>query len=138
VARDIDSAVATALFACEPLWRARGHRPILLLGAAPSSPDSLQASDVAVRIATPDMASLLREQLIAGALVWCGGPASHAAPPSSGPGRLFEALSLTELRAFAMVFQGLWAASRPFALAPSDRQPRGSARRELAGALRQA
>lgn len=136
IARDLDSPAVAALLACQSLWRGRGLRPILLLGAAPASTDALKDLDIVVRIATPDIASLLREQLIAGELVWCGGHASPRASASLSPGRTFENLSLVEMRAFAMVFQGLWASSKPLAMQVADREPRRSTRRELAGAVR--
>lgn len=136
IARDPESAVVSALLASQPLWRARGLRPLLLLGGSPASRDRLKDADLSIRIATADIASLLREQMIAGSIVWCGGAASPNTPATPSAGRTFETLSLTELRAFAMVFQGLWASSRPLQSLSAEREPRRVGRRELAALVR--
>lgn len=111
IARNLNSAVAQAMTAALPALRAHGLTPLLML-AERCDPARLPR-DVSVRHVTSDIASLLREQVIAGDWVWCGGSVSARADSPAATGRFFTTLSQVELRAFAMVFQGLWASGRP-------------------------
>lgn len=136
IARDLDSPVFEALLANLPMLNARGLTPLLLLG---ERPDPRRVPEgVLARVVTPDVASLLHEQAILGDWIWCGGAASARAPQATSPGRLFASLSATELRAFAIVFQGLWASGRAVS-APTTQQasaPRPRFRSVLAGGAR--
>ncbi len=111
IARNLDSPVVQAMLAALPALRARNLSPLLLLAEAPRLERNLKG--VHILTLTPDVASLLHEQVIAGDWVWCGASAARRSNSQSNEGRLFNTLTPVELRSFAIVFQGLWASGAP-------------------------